>query len=183
MDEIKRHHVLQLVEENRLTGVEASKHLGLSVRQVRRLLAKYRKEGMPGLVHGNRGRTANNRVDEQVRVKIQELAEKEYKDYNDSHFTEELIDEHGLIVSRSTVRRIRRAMGQKSPRKHRSPRHRSRRERKPKAGMLLQADGSRHDWLEGRGPKLTLIAYIDDATNEVSGASFRAMKKMRLDTS
>jgi len=173
MNEIKRHYVLQLVEEKRLTGVEASMHLGLSVRHVRRLLAKYRQEGVQGLVHGNRGRTANNRVDEDVRVKIQELAEKEYKDYNDSHFTEELIDEHGLIVSRSTVRRIRRSIGQKSPRKHRSSRHYSRRERKPKAGMLLQADGSRHDWLEGRGPKLTLIAYIDDATNEVLGASFR----------
>ena len=173
MNEIKRHHVLQLVEEKRITGVEASKHLGLSLRQVRRLLAKYRQEGMAGLVHGNRGRTANNRVDEHVRVKIQELAQEEYQDYNDSHFTEELIEEHDLAVSRSTVRRIRRAMGQKSPRKHRSARHRSRRERKPKAGMLLQADGSRHDWLEGRGPWLSLIAYIDDATNEVSGASFR----------
>jgi transposase len=164
---------LQLVEENRISGVEASKHLGLSLRQVRRILAKYRKEGMAGLVHGNRGRTANNRVDEHVRVKIQELAQEEYKDYNDSHFTEELLEEHDFAVSRSTVRRIRRAMGQKSPRKHRSPRYRSRRERKPKAGMLLQADGSRHDWLEGRGPWLSLIAYIDDATNEVSGASFR----------
>jgi transposase len=173
MNEIKRHHVLQLVEENRITGVEASKHLGLSLRQVRRLLAKYRQEGMAGLVHGNRGRTANNRVDEHVRVKIQKLAQEEYQDYNDSHFTEELIEEHDLAVSRSTVRRIRRAMGQKSPRKHRSARHRSRRERKPQAGMLLQADGSRHDWLEGRGPWLSLIAYIDDATNEVSGASFR----------
>ena len=81
MNEIKRHHVLQLVEDHRLTGLEASKHLGLSVRQVRRLLAKYRKEGVPGLIHGNRGRTANNRVNELVRVKIQELAEKEYKDY------------------------------------------------------------------------------------------------------
>jgi transposase len=173
MKEIKRHHVIQQIENHQMTGSEASQHLGLSLRQIRRILAKYRSEGAPGLVHGNRGRTANNRVDECVRVKIQELAEKEYRDYNDSHFTEELVEEHGLIVSRSTVRRIRRAIGQKSPRKHRSPRHRSRRERKPKAGMLLQADGSRHDWLEGRGPMLTLIAYIDDATNEVSGASFR----------
>ena len=149
MNEIKRYHVLQQVEDKKMTGSEASKHLGLSLRQVRRLLAKYREQGAPGLVHGNRGLQANNRVDEDVRVKIQALAEEEYKDYNDSHFTEELAEEHGLVVSRSTVRRIRRAMGQKSPRKHRSPRHRSRRERKAKAGMLLQTDGSRHDWLEG----------------------------------
>jgi transposase len=140
MKEIKRHHVIQQIENHQMTGSEASLHLGLSQRQIRRILAKYRAEGPPGLLHGNRGRTANNRVDECVRVKIQELAEKEYRDYNDSQFTEELVEEHGLIVSRSTVRRIRRAIGQKSPRKHRSPRHRSRRERKSKAGMLLQAE-------------------------------------------
>ena len=73
-------------------------------------------------------------------------------------------EEYGLEISRSSVRRIRRQNGQPSPRKRRSPRHRSRRERKPQAGMLLQTDGSRHDWLEGRGQWLTLIAYIDDAT-------------------
>ena len=104
-------------------------------------------------------------------MKIQQLAEKEYGDYNDSHFTEVLAEEHGVRVSRATVCHLRRAMGQKSPRKHRRARHRSRRPRKPQAGRLLQTDGSRHDWLEGRGPLLTLIAYIDDETNEVLGAS------------
>lgn len=173
MEEIKRASVIEQVEKKKMTGAEASQHLGLSIRQVRRLLAKYRVKGAVGLLHGNRGRRAHNRLEESIRVKIQGLAEEEYKDYNDSHFTEELNDEYGLEVSRSTVRRIRREMGQKSPRKHRPPRHRRSRERKAKAGMLLQADGSRHDWLEGRGPKLTLIGYIDDATNEVVAAVFR----------
>lgn len=173
MKDIKRFYVVQQVEDKKMTGREASQHLGLSLRQVRRLLAKYRKKGAGGLIHGNRGRPAHNRVDEAMRVKIQGLAQQEYKDYNDSHFTEELVDEHGLSVSRSTVRRIRRSIGQPSPRKHRSPQHRSSRERKAKAGELLQADGSRHDWLEGRGPWLTLVGYIDDATSEVLGAVFR----------
>lgn len=173
MKELKRYFVMEQMEKHQVTGAEAARHLGLSLRQIRRLATKYRAEGAEGLVHGNRGRTANNRVDELIRVKIQELAEKEYSDYNDSHFTEELAEEYGLIISRSTVRRIRRSLGQKSPRKHRAARHRSRRERKPKVGMLLQADGSRHDWLEGRGPWLTLIGYIDDASGEVSGAIFR----------
>jgi transposase len=173
MNELKRLYVIQQVEERKMSGAEAAKHLQLSLRQVRRLVAKYREKGAAGLVHGNRGRPASNRLDERVRLKIQALAEEEYRDYNDSHFTEELVDEYGLAISRSSVRRIRRAMGQKSPRKHRSPRHRRRRERKPKAGMLLQADGSRHDWLEGRGPWLTLVGYIDDATGEVLGAVFR----------
>lgn len=173
MNEIKRVSVIQQVEGKRLTGAEAGQYLKLSLRQVRRLVAKYREKGAAGLVHGNRGCLAHNRVDESIRVKIQGLAEEEYKDYNDSHFTEELVEEHGVVVSRSTVRRIRRGIGQSSPRKHRSPQHRSRRERKPKAGMLLQTDGSRHDWLEGRGPWLTLVGYIDDASNEVQGAIFR----------
>ena len=125
------------------------------------------------MVHGNRGRAPNNRLNDAVRARIKKLAEGEYKDYNDSHFTEELVEQYGMEVSRSTVRRIRRAAGQKSPRKRRSPQHRSRRERREQARMLLQMDGSRHDWLEGRGRWLTLIAYIDDATNEVLGANFR----------
>jgi transposase len=173
MNEIKKMSIVQQVEDKQLTGSQAAERLSLSVRQVRRLMARYREGGAPGLVHGNRGRAPSNRLNEAVRARIMELAAGEYQDYNDSHFTEELVEQYGMEVSRSTVRRIRRAAGQKSPRKRRPPQHRSRRERKEQAGMLLQTDGSRHDWLEGRGPWLTLIAYIDDATNEVLGANFR----------
>lgn len=174
LNEIKRLYVVQQITDRQLTGRQGAERLGLSLRQVRRLIAKYREQGAAGLVHGNRGRPAHNRVEEAVRVKLQGLLEATYSDYNDSHLTEELAEVHGLCLSRPTVRRIRRAMGQKSPRKRRSPRHRSRRERKARAGLLVQGDGSRHDWLEGRGPWLSLIAYIDDATSEVLGANFRA---------
>ncbi len=173
MNEIMRLHLLQQILDQQITGKQAAQRLGLSLRQIRRLIAVYREEGAAGLVHGNRGRTPNNRVAQAVREKIQTLAKERYADYNDSHLTEALAEKHGVEVSRSTVRRIRRQAGQGSPRKHRSPKHRSRRERKEQAGQLLQTDGSRHDWLEGRGPWLTLIAYIDDATNEVLGATFR----------
>jgi len=174
MNEIKRGYVLEAVKEHKLSGRQAAERLGLSVRQVRRLIGKYRRAGAAGLGHGNRGRAPHNRVEAEVRQKVQELSEEAYQDYNDSHFAEELADEHGLVLSRSTVRRIRREAGQKSPRKRRGRIRRSRRARREAAGMLLQADGSRHDWLEGRGPYLTLIGYIDDATGEVSGALFRA---------
>jgi len=173
MDEIKRLEVVQQIESKQLTGKQAARRLRLSERQVRRLIARYRGQGAPGLVHGNRGRVANNRIAEEFRVLVLELAENGYRDYNDSHFTEELEEKYGIEISRSTVRRIRREAGLSSPRKRRPPRHRKRRERKEKAGMLLQTDGSRHDWLEGRGAWITLIAYIDDATNEVLGATFR----------
>lgn len=173
MNEIRRVYVMQQIADKQITGSQGAQLLGLSLRQIRRLIAKYREQGAPGLAHGNRGRAPNNRIEEAWQARIWELAQEKYKDYNDSHFTEELEAKHGMKVSRSTVRRIRRKNNQPSPRKHRSPRHHSRRPRKPQAGMLLQTDGSRHDWLEGRGPWLTLIAYIDDATNQVSGASFR----------
>lgn len=173
MNEIKRLHHLQKVVDQQMTASQAAELLGLSLRQVRRLVAQYRQQGAPSIAHGNRGRSPSNQIKDDVRSKILELAENQYRDYNDCHFTEELAEKHGLQVSRSSVRRIRRQANLKSPRKRRAPRHRSRRERKAQAGMLLQADGSRHSWLEGRGPWLSLIAYIDDATNEVSGAVFR----------
>jgi hypothetical protein len=78
-----------------------------------------------------------------------------------------------MTLSRVMVRRILRAAGRPTPRRRRPPRHRSRRERMPQAGLLVQLDGSPRDWLEGRGPWLTLLAAIDDATGEVVAATFR----------
>jgi transposase len=171
--EIKRLEVMQLLEAMQVTGTEAAQVLGLSERQVWRLKKAYQEHGAEGLAHGNRGKASTRRTPEAIRQRVVELAKQEYKDYNDQHFTEELEDREGIRLSRSTVRRIRRAAGQGSPRKRRGPKHRQRRERRPMEGMLLQTDGSDHDWLEGRGPGLTLIAYIDDATGKVPGAVFR----------
>lgn len=170
----KRVLVLNEVIAGRLTAGEAAEMLGLSVRHTRRLLAAYRQQGAAVLVHGNRGRAPVNKLEENVAAEILRLAQEEYADYNDCHFTDELADRHQIAVSRPTVRRIRRDHGLRTPRKRRTPRHRRRRQRYPQAGMLLQVDGSKHDWLEGRGPWLTLHAAIDDATNEVPWALFRA---------
>jgi transposase len=172
--EQKRLMVLNEVQAGRLTGTAAAALLGLSLRQTRRLLAAYRRNGAAGLAHGNRGREPVNKVRAEVAEAVVQLAQTEYMDYNDRHFTEELAERHAIVLSNPTVRRLRRAAGLGSPRKRRSPRHRRRRERYPQAGMLLQVDGSKHDWLEGRGPWLTLHAAIDDATGEVVAAVFRA---------
>jgi transposase len=171
--EQKRLLVMNELLAGRLTGQEASEVLGVTLRHTRRLLAAYRREGALALAHGNRGRKPVNKLEWAIAAKILGLAQGEYADYNDSHFTEELAERHGVHVSRPTVRRIRRGAGLATPRKRRVPRHRRRRQRYPQAGMLLQVDGSRHDWLEGRGPWLTLHAAIDDATNEVPWAVFR----------
>lgn len=174
---MKEQHKLKMVmdyEAGKIRAQGAAELLGISKRQFRRLVAAYRQRGIAALAHGNRGRKPANRLSEPVRQEILRLAQETYRDYNDCHFTEELAEQAPpIFVSRSTLRRIRRAAGQGSPRKHRAPRYRSRRERSPQVGRMLQTDGSRHDWLEGRGPWLTLVGMIDDANNQVPGAAFR----------
>ncbi len=172
-EEQKRLMVLNHVEKGKMRGGEASQVLGISLRHTRRLLAAYRKEGAQALAHGNRGRKPPNALDGGLRGEVLELARTTYARCNTQHFTELLEEREGIEVSRSTVRRILLEGGIRSPRKRRPPKHRSRRERHPQEGMLVQVDGSRHDWLEGRGPYLTLIGAIDDATGKVLYALFR----------
>jgi hypothetical protein len=112
-------------------------------------------------------------VAEPVRARILTLARTTYAGVNDHHLTELLAEREGLHVSRKTVQRLLRAAGIGSPRKRRPPRHRRRRERMPQVGLLVQMDGSHHPWLEDRGPRLVLLAAIDDATGEVLAAVFR----------
>ena len=171
--EQKRLMVLNEVERGVMTSREAAELLGLSPRQVRRILAAYRKEGAQALVHGNRGRKPSNTLDESLKKRVVELAQSTYAGCNIQHFTELLAERENIVLSRSSIRLILLKAGIKSPRKRRAPRHRSRRERYPMEGMLLQIDGSYDDWLEGRGPYLTLTGAIDDATGKVPYGLFR----------
>ena len=152
---------------------EAAGAMGLSERHGWRLLAAYRKEGVAALAHGNRGRQPAHTVPERSKERVRMLAQGPYQGFNHCHLTELLAEREGLQLSRSSVRRILLEAGVRSPRKRRPPKHRSRRERYPEEGMLLQIDGSRHDWLEGRGSWLSLIGAIDDATGKVPHALFR----------
>lgn len=173
IEEQKRLMVLGGVDRGEATASEAAQVLGLSVRQVRRLLVVYRRRGPCTLAHGNRGRRPTHALDENVIQRVVELSRTRYAGFNNCHLAEFLAEREGMKLSVSSVRRIRLEGGTASPRKRRAPKHRSRRERYPRPGMLLQADGSHHDWLEGRGPRLTLIGAIDDATGEVVAALFR----------
>ena len=171
--EQKRALALNQVLAGEWTEGEAAEALGLSGRQLRRLVVAYRKEGIRALVHGNHGRPPVHTVAEDTRSRVLDLARTTYAGCNDQHLSELLDEREELHLSRSAVRRILRGAGMPSPRTRRPPQHRSRRERSPQEGMLLQIDGSRHDWLEGRGPYLTLIGGIDDATGKVPWALFR----------
>lgn len=172
IEEQRRAMVLTRVVAGSLTMTEAATLLRLSERSVWRLKRRFLADGPAGLVHGNRGRASARRLAETVRARIVELASGRFDGANDCHLVDLLADE-GLVVSRAAVQRILRAAGHPSPRRRRPPRHRRRRDRMPQAGLLLQLDGSRHDWLEGRGPRLTLVGAIDDATGILTGATFR----------
>lgn len=171
--EWKRLDVVRRAESGKLTVEEAGRVLGLSARQLRRLRKRVRAQGSDGVVHGNTGRVPKNRLSDAVRARIVRLARKKYVGFNDQHLTEKLVEVEKLSVSRASVQRILRAMGLRAVCQRRPPQHRRRRDRKPQAGMMILWDGSRHDWLEGRGPVLCLMGAIDDATGELlPGAHF-----------
>ena len=152
---------------------QAAEVLGVSERHVWRLLAAYRKEGAAALAHGNRGRIPSNATPEAVKEKVLALALERYRGINHTHLSELLEEREGVGLSRSTVRRLLTAAGLPSPRFRRPPRHRTRRQRMPQEGMLLQLDGSHHAWLEERGPRLCLLLAIDDATGTAPEAVFQ----------
>jgi transposase len=172
MQDEKRLDVIQRVYRSELTVVQAAVVLGLSERQCYRIKARVGKAGAKGVVHGNRGRPCKGRTKEKVVKRIVELAQGKYKDFNDHHLTEKLIEQEKIKLCREKVRQLLRAHGIASPKKRRGIKHRSRRERRASEGMMLQVDGSPHDWLQGRGPRLCLIGAIDDATSKVMGALF-----------
>jgi transposase len=169
-----RLYVLNHILAGEITATEASAQLGISIRSVRRLLARYRApDGVTGLVHGNAGRPPVNRLDPATRARLVELALTTYAGVNRAHLADLLAEREGITVSARTLRRVLADAGLPAVRTRRPRGHRSRRERMSQAGLLVQVDGSRHDWLEGRGPWLTLVGGIDDATGVVTGGIFR----------
>lgn len=169
----KRLDAVERIERGVLTSAEAAQVLGLSVRQVRRLRRAVEKRGRAGVVHGNSGRAPRHRVPERVRRHIVELRRRKYAGFNDQHFTEKLGEVEGVAISRASVQRLLRAAGIGPPRQRRAPKHRRRRERKAQAGLMILWDGSRHAWLEERGPMLCLMGAVDDASGELlPGAHF-----------
>ena len=165
--------LLERLERGEVTVSEVAASLGRSMRQVQRIRKRVREVGPSGVRHGNRGRSPKHKISEEMRERIVALHRETYAGFNDHHFTEKLAEGEGIEISRETVRRILRARGRGSPRPRRAPRHRRRRERRPQAGQMILWDGSSHDWLEGRGPRLCLMGAVDDATGELlAGAHF-----------
>ncbi|MDF0666161.1 MAG: ISNCY family transposase [Nitrospira sp.] len=164
--ELRRVHVIRQALEKQITQEKAGELLGLTERQIRRLLRRVEQEGDQGLVHRGRGQPSNRRIPEQRKAKILKLYEERYGDFGPTLATEKLAERHRLEVSAETLRGWLMAKGVTHFRRRKRP-HRAWRARKAHVGELVQLDGSHHDWLEGRGPQCVLMAYIDDASSRV----------------
>jgi len=171
--EFQRVKVIENAAGGRLSVREAARLLQLSERQVQRLKRRYQPDSIAWVRHGNRGRSMPWAVSVPQQQFILSLARGKYQGFNDSHLAEKLRAEENLTVSRETVRRILRGANLASPQKRRPRKYRSRRLPRPRFGMMALTDASRHDWLEGRGPELTLIGFQDDATHRILAAHFQ----------
>jgi transposase len=171
--ELPRAGLVQAALAGKITNREGARALHLSVRHFQRLKRRVREGGLLALRHQSRGRPSRRRLPAAVAGQVQVLLRDRYAGFNDTHLTEKLREVHHLPVSRESVRRLRIALGWPAVHRRRPARHRTRRPRAAAAGQLLQLDGSPFAWLEDRGPVLTLLGAIDDATSEVLALHFR----------
>src|SRR4029077_9537374 len=132
----------------RISNREGATALHLTIRQFQRLKQRFRHAGAEALGHRGRGRPSHRRLAAAVCARVQALLHERYAGFNDTHLTEKLRELHGLMISRESVRRLRRAPGLGAAPRRRPAQHRARRPREAAAGQLLQLDGSPFDWLE-----------------------------------
>jgi transposase len=164
--ELRRLQVIRHVIEKTLTQVRAAALLGLTDRQVRRLVRRVQREGDGALAHRRRGQPSNRRLAAALKARVLRLYAHRYGDFGPTLAAEKLAEQHGITVSKETVRSWLREQGIDHFRRRPRP-HRAWRARKARVGELVQLDGSHHKWLEGRGPQCVLMAYIDDASSRV----------------
>ena len=170
--EFARAAVIRRVIAGELSVREATALLGVSYRQAKRLVARYRAHGRKGLVHRNTGRRSNRAVPEAHRAQVLALVQQHYggaaargpgQRLGPTLAAEHLWSDHGILVPVTSLTRWMRAAGLWSRVRRARPRH-VRRQRKAHFGELVQLDGSFHDWFEGRGPRACVMTMVDDAT-------------------
>jgi transposase len=165
--EITRLEIMQRLKDKRLRQHEASRMLGISVRQVKRLFRAYKARGPSGLVSRRRGKPSNHQLDPNIMQRAIDLICEHYQDFGPTLAHEKLTEKHDLWLSRESVRGIMIAEGWWKPKRAKEPSTHPMRERRACFGELVQIDGSDHDWFEGRAPSCTLLVYIDDATGQL----------------
>ena len=166
--EARRLHIIHQALGKKITQAEAASLIGLTDRQIRRMVKRVLAEGDEGICHRSRGRTSNHRIPKKIKGKALKLFREKYQDFNLTHATEKLYEIHGITINDETLR-LWLNEAEIPYKKRKARKHRQWRERKAHFGELVQIDGSHHDWFEGRGPVCVFMGYIDDATNTASG--------------
>lgn len=167
--ELRKLHIINCALEHKCTVADAAKALDLSERRIKQLKKGVKEHGIEFVIHGNRGRKPAHAIDDDLVQKIIELRKSfNYQDSNFLHFKELIEDYEHIKISYSALHNILNNANITSPKKHRIQKKHPRRARKPAAGMMLQADGTPHDWF-GNGKNFSLHGFIDDATNNITG--------------
>ncbi len=164
--------VIRAVVEGRQKQVAAARELGLTTRQVRRLVARYTEAGAAGLRSGHRGQRPGNAIPAETKAALLRRLRERYADFPPTLACEKLVEEDGFRVSRETVRQWMVEEGLWQAKRQKKAQVHQTRPRRPRTGELVQIDGSPHAWLEERGPRSSLVAFVDDATSMVLAARF-----------
>lgn len=162
--------IIQQVKGGSLTQVEAAERLGLSSRQVRRLLRRVQAEGPDGVKARHQG--GNRAFRAEFKQRVLEAISARYPDFGPTFASEKLREIEGLVVNKETLRQWMISEGLWKGRARKHARIHQCRERRPRFGELVQIDGSHHDWFEGRAAKCCLFVFIDDATGKILGLHF-----------
>jgi hypothetical protein len=165
--ELTRLEILQRVEDRQLNQTQAATMLGMTPRQMRRLVRSYRAQGPEGLVSKKRGKIGNHRRPEAFRDHILAIVREHYADFGPTLAREKLLERHGLLVPCETLRGWMRDAGIWLPRAARRKAIQQPRARRQYFGELIQIDGSEHHWFEDRGPYCSVLTYVDDATSRL----------------
>lgn len=177
--EVDRLHVIRDILDGKLKWREAAEIMGRSERQVARLCAKIREQGNRGIVHGLRGRPSNNQLAPELLEKaLSAVHDPLWEGFGPTFVQQKLEDWYDVVLSDEKMRQLMSRFSLWKPRR-RKAKHRSRRERRPCLGMLIQLDGSPHDWFEGRGRGCVLIIFIDDATSRILYGEFVEVEDTR----
>ena len=169
--ELVRHGVLERLRVGGLSEGDAARELGLSTRQVRRLLRRLESAGPAGLRSARRGRKPNNWIDGARWEVTVALLRERYRDFGPTLACQMLAERHGQVFSVETTLTLMREAGLWRA-KRRLVRFHPPRARRARLGELVQNDGSPHDWFEGRAPRCTLLVFVDDATSRIQAARF-----------
>ena len=170
--EADRLGVMRQIDKNRISLKKASEELGVSLRQTKRIRRRYLELGDKGVLSRHRGKKSPNRIPEEIKNSALFLLTYNYPDFGPTFACEKLQELHELTVSNETVRKWMIEAGLWEPKRKKQRRIHPRRTRRPRFGELIQADGSHHDWFEGRGARCCLTLFVDDATSAITSGHF-----------